>query len=164
MIRRLVALLAVVIALAGAAGTGAESRGQKGQKAQKAPSGFEMALQVYLAKGEANACGDGCSEWIAAEGYFDNGAAGRMRAFLQRHGARKLPVYFHSPGGDGAAAMAIGRLLRERGLTAGVGMTIPRACASPTSRRHAARRGGQARRSQRSGDRMAAATRPASMR
>ena len=141
---RLVALLAGALALAGATGAGAQPRGQK---AQKAPSGYEMTLQVYLAKGEANACGEGCSEWIVAEGYFDGGAAGRMQAFLKRHGARKLPIYFHSPGGDGAAAMAIGRLLRERGLTAGVGMTISHACASAADQSpacRAARRSSQA--------------------
>jgi hypothetical protein len=85
-------------------------------------------MVLYLAKGQPDACGVGCSEWIAAEGIFDRGAAERFRAFLQRQGQRKLPVYFHSPGGALSNALAIGRLMRQRGVTAGVGRTIPQGC------------------------------------
>jgi hypothetical protein len=129
-------VLAAALALAWAAEAGAEPRGQK---AQKSPAAHELPLHVYLAKGEANACGEGCSEWIAVEGRFDSGAAGRVVAFLQRHGTPKLPVYFHSPGGDARAAVAIGRFLRARGLTAGVGKTVPRACASASDQAAACR-------------------------
>jgi hypothetical protein len=85
-------------------------------------------LALYLAKGEPDACGPGCSEWIAAEGMIDRGAAERFRTFLQRLGQRKLPVYFHSPGGALSNATAIGRLMRQRGMTAGVARTIPQGC------------------------------------
>ena len=88
-------------------------------------------LLFYVAKGEDNACGEGCSEWIAAEGYFDLGSAQRLRAFLQRHSKRKLPIYFRSPGGIVSQALAIGRLMRERAMTAGVARTVPRDCAPP---------------------------------
>src|SRR5882724_4094031 len=67
----------------------------------------------YLAKGEADVCGAGCNEWIAAEGSIDLAAAQRLRALLARLGKRKLPIYFHSPGGLGGIAMEIGRILRE---------------------------------------------------
>jgi hypothetical protein len=87
-------------------------------------------LLFYLAKGEPDACGPGCSEWIAAEGYFDRDAPQRLREVLNRLGKRKLPVFFHSPGGLGLHAMTIGRMLRERGLTAGVFRTIPVGCAA----------------------------------
>jgi hypothetical protein len=130
---RAVMMLALALALTAAADAGAQpkiDKQSKTDKAQKAPQAREKSLVIYLAKGEANACGEGCSEWIAAEGRFDKDAVVRMRAFLQRHGARKLPVYFHSPGGDGVAAMAVGRMLRERGLTAGVALTTPSTCAS----------------------------------
>jgi hypothetical protein len=120
-------LLAAALALAWAAEAGAESRGQK---AQKSPAVHELPLHIYLAKGEANACGEGCSEWIAVEGRFDAGSAGRAQAFLRRHAARKLPVYFHSPGGSGPDAIAIGRQLRQLGITVGVAATVPRGCAS----------------------------------
>jgi hypothetical protein len=84
----------------------------------------------YLAKGEGDACGPGCSEWIAAEGHFDPGAPQRLRALLTRLGKRQLPIFFHSPGGLTAQAMAIGRFLRERQMTTGVLRTIPSGCAS----------------------------------
>jgi hypothetical protein len=84
----------------------------------------------YLAKGEGDACGPGCSEWIAAEGHFDPGAPQRLRALLTRLGKRQLPIFFHSPGGLTAQAMAIGRFLRERQMTTGVLRTIPSGCAA----------------------------------
>jgi hypothetical protein len=120
------AVLAAALALACAADASAEPRAQKAP-AQKAP---EVPLHLYLAKGEANACGEGCSEWIAVEGRFDAGSSGRAQAFLKRHAARKLPVYLHSPGGSGPDAIAIGRQLRQLGITVGVGATVPRGCAS----------------------------------
>ena len=39
---------------------------------------------------------------------------------------RTLPIYFHSPGGLTDNGLAIGRMLRERGMTAGVARTIPK--------------------------------------
>ena len=65
------------------------------------------------------------SEWIAAEGQFDSGSFERLRTFLKRVPGRKLPIYFHSPGGLTDNAIAIGRLLREHEMTAGVAKTIP---------------------------------------
>src|SRR5580704_1155023 len=85
-------------------------------------------IVFFVAKGDANACGPGCNEWIAAEGTIDAGADGRLRALLKKLGGRKLPLYFHSPGGAIPAGLAIGRMMRERGLTAGVGRTVPAGC------------------------------------
>jgi hypothetical protein len=87
----------------------------------------------YLAKGGPDVCGAGCSEWIAAEGGIDPGAAQRLRALLNRLGKRKLPIFFHSPGGVGGTAMEIGRILREREMTAGVSRTIPLGCADASA-------------------------------
>src|SRR5712691_6807597 len=84
------------------------------------PAAMPPPIAFFVAKGEPDACGRDCAEWIAAEGTFDNDAPQRLRAVLGRLGKRKLPIYFHSSGGSVAAAIAIGRLLRERGLTAGV--------------------------------------------
>jgi hypothetical protein len=83
----------------------------------------------YLAKGENGACGPDCNEWIAAEGQIETGTAQQMRVFLARLGKRKLPIFFHSPGGNVTASMAMGRLLREREMTAGVSETVPVGCA-----------------------------------
>ena len=85
-------------------------------------------LLLYVAKGAPGACGEGCSEWIAAEGQFDSGSFERLRMFLKRMPGRQLPIYFYSPGGLTDNAIAIGRLLREREMTAGVAKTVPEAC------------------------------------
>jgi hypothetical protein len=116
--------------------------------AKRAPSEYDelnnTPLLFYLAKGAPNACGPGCSEWIAAEGYFDAGAPERLRALLGRIGNRNLPVYFQSPGGFIDEAMVIGRFLRERQMTAGVARTIPDACAAKNVNAcRAAKRSGQ---------------------
>jgi hypothetical protein len=83
----------------------------------------------YLAKGENGACGTDCNEWIAAEGQIETNSAQELRSFLTRLGKRKLPIFFHSPGGNVTASMSMGRLLRERDMTAGVSETVPAGCA-----------------------------------
>lgn len=87
-------------------------------------------MSFRIASGEPDACGPGCSQWIAAEGLFDPGAHLRFEAFLKSISGRELPIFFDSPGGIAAQAMAIGRLMRSRGITAGVGKTVTRGCPS----------------------------------
>ncbi|MBX9845050.1 MAG: hypothetical protein K2Z80_24900 [Xanthobacteraceae bacterium] len=120
-------LAAPILALALAALPGGAASAQSG------PSGnpldvLKTPMIFYLAKGAPDACGPGCSEWIAAEGAFDTGAAARLRAFLSKHRDANLPVYFHSPGGLADRAFSVGRMMRERGMTAGVSRTQPQAC------------------------------------
>ena len=103
----------------------------------KAPVERPPPVVFFVAKGEAHACGPGCSEWIAADGIFDGGAPARLRAVLARHGKRKLPIFFHSPGGSVPAAMIIGRMMRVQKIKAGVGRTIPQGC-DPKQRREKA--------------------------
>jgi len=85
-------------------------------------------IVFFVARGDANACGPGCREWIAAEGTIDPGADDRLRALLKKLGGRKLPIFFHSPGGAVPNGLAIGRVMRQHGLTAGVGWTVPAGC------------------------------------
>lgn len=87
-------------------------------------------LAFYIARGGTNVCGEGCDTWIAAQGFFDNGAADRFRRLLKKLGQRKLPIYFDSTGGNGRTAVAIGRLMRAMHMTAGVARTVPRECRS----------------------------------
>src|SRR5688572_16811022 len=82
-------------------------------------------MLFYLAKGGPDACGPGCSEWIAAEGYIDPRAAQRFRAFLKPLRAAKPPVFFQSQGGIQGQAVEIGRIMRERAMTASVSRTLP---------------------------------------
>jgi hypothetical protein len=117
-------LAAMLVPLAASAATHSDRA-----KAKK-PRPFlnSSPMVYYLAKGEDDACGQGCSEWIAAEGQIDADAAQRLRAFLNRLGKRKLPIFFQSPGGNGTTSTVMGRLLRERGMTTGVSETVPTGC------------------------------------
>lgn len=85
-------------------------------------------MVFFIAEGEVDACGPGCSQWIAAVGPIDSGTASSLRWKLNRVKDRKLPIYFFSPGGNGIAAMEIGRALRQAGMIAGVGRTMVDGC------------------------------------
>ncbi|MGZ5855546.1 MAG: hypothetical protein ACXWKC_08530 [Xanthobacteraceae bacterium] len=89
---------------------------------------YQGPVDFYVAKGPADACGPGCSEWIAAEGKFDDAAAARLRDFLNSPRHRSLPVFFHSPGGVLSQGIAIAQLLRENRMSAGVAHTIIDGC------------------------------------
>src|SRR5690348_7258570 len=100
------------------------------QPEAKGPSAnLKQPIVFYVAKGAPGACGPGCSEWIAAEGTIDPAAEPRLWELLRKLGnGRKPPVYFHSPGGSVTAGLQLGRLMRARGLTVGVGWTLPSTC------------------------------------
>jgi hypothetical protein len=86
-------------------------------------------MVFYVARGEPGACGPGCQEWIAAEGFIDPNAEPRLWELLRKIGNdRKPPVYFQSNGGSLTAGFQLGRLLRARGFTVGVGRTMPATC------------------------------------
>jgi hypothetical protein len=85
-------------------------------------------IAFYLAKGDANACGHDCDQWIAADGKIDLAAPQRLRALLAKIGKRRLPIFFHSPGGNVAGGLELGRLIRQQKLVAGVARTIPGGC------------------------------------
>lgn len=95
--------------------------------------GHGTQLSIYLAKGPANACGQGCDHWIAVEGKVDSGAAARVRQFFRRVKDTSLPIYFYSPGGDVGQALAIGRMLRARKAIARIGRTTVNACTAANS-------------------------------
>jgi hypothetical protein len=82
----------------------------------------------FVARGRPDACGTGCDTWIGAEGTFDPDALRRLNAFLAVPGRQRLPIFFHSPGGELQPSIAIGHLLREKRMTAGIGQTLPDGC------------------------------------
>jgi len=87
-----------------------------GGEESSAPSTPVVAMTFTLVQGEADACGPGCSRWIAAEGAI---LAATPMAFLevsQALGGEKPPLFIHSDGGTVEAAMALGRLVRRAGL------------------------------------------------
>ena len=81
----------------------------------------------YVARGEAGACGPGCSEWIAAEGMIDPDAGKRLRDFVGSLPRRDLPIFFNSTGGLAGQAVSLGEAMREYRMTAGVGRNAVRA-------------------------------------
>jgi hypothetical protein len=85
-------------------------------------------IVFYLARGDADACGRGCNEWIVAEGKIDPGAAQRFRRLLAKLGHRRLPVFFHSPGGSVTGSIELGRLIHDQKLEVSVAHTISLGC------------------------------------
>src|SRR4051812_26542185 len=116
---------ALSLALIAAAVPGGTALGKAAPPASVAVDLLKKPMVFYVAKGEPNACGLGCNEWIAAEGTFALAVAARLRAFLSKQRNRNLPIYFYSPGGLADHALSVGRILRERGMTAGVSRTLP---------------------------------------
>src|SRR5262245_27656518 len=119
------ALLAV--GLAGAAGNEASPTARDKTQAIRERI-LRRPMIFFVAKGEPNTCGRGCSEWIAAEGMIDPGAAPRFRDFLGTLPHRDLPIFFNSTGGFASRATELGRILREQRMIVGVGRTVPEGC------------------------------------
>ena len=91
------------------------------------------ALQIhpvvfYVAKGTADACGNGCDTWIAIEGQIDGSAAARFRKFFKPLRDRNLPIYITSPGGNLEQALAMGTFLHARPAVVRVARTVVKEC------------------------------------
>jgi hypothetical protein len=87
------------------------------------------AMIFYAARGATGACGQGCSEWIAAEGIVQWDTFKRLLAILDRQGGHKLPVVIHDWGASSLnVAVSLGRILRDRGIDTTVGKTDVEAC------------------------------------
>jgi hypothetical protein len=126
MIFRCRLLLACILLLAG---TAADCHARAQYSRAKHLEGIAREpLVLFLATGGPNACGPGCSQWIAAQGNFDDKSDERFRAFLARVQRYDLPVYFSSKGGLVGNGMKIAGILREHRMTVGVGRTIPKGC------------------------------------
>ncbi|HET7680817.1 MAG TPA: hypothetical protein VFK79_11880 [Xanthobacteraceae bacterium] len=135
--------VAAMLLLAACLPAAAAQTNSPGKRAATLP--LKNPMVFYLAQGEPNACGPGCDQWIAAEGAINQGTAGRMRAFLKLQGGKagKLPIYFNSPGGITTESLAMGRLMRERGITGRVARTIPQVCEGEAKECARAKRSGR---------------------
>jgi hypothetical protein len=124
-----VAFAALVSTIAGGSTVTAQTTSAPAKSPSVGPSAAAMPeMEFYLAHGAANACGRGCSEWIAAEGKIDSGTAQRLRRLLAKLGRARPPIYFHSPGGSIVGALELGRLIRDQKLEASVAHTISPGC------------------------------------
>src|SRR5215469_12130922 len=88
-----------------------------GQTAERPPvGGFGSppnAMIFYVAHGAADACGPGCTDWIAAEGTVQWDSYKRLIAILDRQAGHKLPLVIHSRGTSNLnVAVSLGRILR----------------------------------------------------
>ncbi|WP_342728616.1 hypothetical protein AAFG07_19205 [Bradyrhizobium sp. B097] len=87
------------------------------------------AMIFYVAHGAPDACGPGCSDWIAAEGAVQWDTYKRLLAILDRQGGRKLPVVINIKGESNLnVASSLGRILRDRGVDTAVAATEVEVC------------------------------------
>jgi hypothetical protein len=83
----------------------------------------EQEMRFVVVRGSNPVCNPDCPEWISAEGTIVAGTADKLRQMLDTVGVRGLPLVINSPGGDVQAALAAGRLIRQRGLDVAVART-----------------------------------------
>jgi len=115
------ALAVAALSLCAATDAGSQIRRESDLHARLA----REPMTFFVAQGGENACGQGCSKWIAATGQFDKGAAARFSAFVNRPDTKDLPVYLNSTGGLTDEGLEFGRFLRTSGMRAGVAATKP---------------------------------------
>jgi hypothetical protein len=84
---------------------------------------LDRPMEFLLVHGDSGYCrSDGtCADWISAEGQIFADSPGKLQKLLKRLGNRKLPILVRSPGGDVAAAMQMGLIIRKNGLSVAVG-------------------------------------------
>ena len=83
--------------------------------------GRANAMEFFVAFNGGNCFG--CA-WVAGEGEIDEQTPARFREFVDKNGNPGL-IYLNSPGGNLAAGLELGQLLRETDTTVSVGRTIP---------------------------------------
>jgi hypothetical protein len=88
-----------------------------------APAPQEQEMRFVVVRGSNPLCNPDCPEWVSAEGTIVASTADSLRQTLDKIGGRRLPMVINSPGGDVQAALAAGRLIRERGLDVAVART-----------------------------------------
>ncbi|MCP4618528.1 MAG: hypothetical protein GY844_19090 [Bradyrhizobium sp.] len=87
------------------------------------------AMIFYVAHGAPDACGPGCSTWIAAEGTVQWDTHKRLFNILDRNAGRRLPLVIHVWGESNlSVATSLGRILRERNIDTTVGITETEVC------------------------------------
>jgi hypothetical protein len=88
----------------------------------------EPPMRFVRVVGADPACAPNCPEWLSAEGRIGPGAAVEFAQAVESLGGRRLPILIHSPGGSVADAMAMGELIRAKGLAIAVARTLITNC------------------------------------
>lgn len=88
----------------------------------------DLPMQFSIVRLADPACEPRCPEWIAAQGRIDSATLSDFKRVLSRLGNRKLPILIDSAGGAVDASLAMGRLIRARGLDVVVTKTASVPC------------------------------------
>ena len=87
------------------------------------PGNDSWPMAFAVVRSAAPGCEPTCPEWISAEGTIAAATPALLKSLLKTLGGRKLPIVIWSPGGDVDAAIALGRMIRQRKLETAVGKT-----------------------------------------
>lgn len=89
------------------------------------PSSFEdAALDAPMEFVDATSKGNSSSSvWISATGVIGQETPAKFKAFLENLDRRSDQIFMHSPGGNLAAGLALGRMIRAAGLSTHIGQT-----------------------------------------
>jgi hypothetical protein len=99
--------------------------------AREADPGKSAAMMVSVVRSAEPGCEPTCFEWIVADGQIVPGTKEQFKKVLAQIGIRKLPILIHSPGGSLDDSLAIGRMVRAKGLDVVVARTKLKPCPSP---------------------------------
>lgn len=121
-------LAAAIIALAAIVATGAGTAGSATGKKPAAKPPADPPMRVVLVRSAEQGCEPLCTEWIYAEGRITAATPAEFRRAFKKAGKLRLPIVVSSPGGDVSAAMAIGKLIREREAVVVVGKPLIYGC------------------------------------
>lgn len=110
------------------AGPAKSSKSSPAKPTQIPTSGPPMVVQIVRSSDAG--CEPSCAEWISAQGRIDASTPRQFKKVLAKLGNRKLPVLVDSAGGTVDEALAVGRLIRSKGLDVAVSKTEPAGCAA----------------------------------
>ncbi|MER8577683.1 hypothetical protein NKG95_02910 [Mesorhizobium sp. M1423] len=88
----------------------------------------DPAMTFQLVRNSDPTCEPVCPEWIYAHGSIEPYSPPELRKLFDSLGSRRLPILIESNGGDRRAAEEMGRMLRKRRLTTGIGLTSFEKC------------------------------------
>lgn len=112
---------------------------------RKTAFSLEPVMQLHVVRSAQPGCEPECLQWIAAQGRIVPGTLGQFREVLRGLGGRKLPIFIDSSGGAVDDALAIGRLIRAKGLHVAVTRTAFMPCAPGDTACRKAKTGGELR-------------------
>jgi hypothetical protein len=85
-------------------------------------------IRILQVKSSDPACEPNCPQWISAEGVITPGAASAFAKTIADLRGRRLPILISSHGGSVRDALAMGQLIRSKGLAVAVARTLIANC------------------------------------